>query len=158
MFDDMDRIFEPFGLQRNELFSDDRLVRGGTSERGFEGRWTPQIEVFERNGQFVIRADLPGLSKDDVKVELSEDTITLQGERRSEHEEKKEGVYRSERTYGAFFRTIPLPAGVNGEDATASFNNGVLEISMKSPRKEEAKTRRIDIQEGASAKGSKSVH
>ena len=93
--------------------------------------WSPQIETFEREGQLVVRADLPGLKKDDVNVEITDDAITISGERRNEDEERREGYYRSERSYGSFFRSIPLPEGVNAEDANATFNNGVLEITMQ---------------------------
>jgi len=71
--------------------------------------WSPQIETFQRGDQFVVRADLPGLRKEDINVEVTEQGITLQGERRVEHEEEREGYYRSERSYGSFYRTIPSP-------------------------------------------------
>jgi HSP20 family protein len=124
--------------------------------RGGQGMWSPQIDVFNRNGQFVVRADLPGMTRNDVKVEISDEAITLQGERRFEHEENKEGLYRAERSYGSFYRTIPLPQGVSGEGATATFNSGVLEIALKAPQ-QQGKSRRVEIQEGAGT-GPKSVH
>ena len=95
--------------------------------------WSPQVEVFEREGQLVLRADLPGLTKEDVKVEVTNEAINISGERKSEHEEKREGYYRSERSYGSFYRSIPLLEGVNAEDANATFRNGVLEITMQAP-------------------------
>ncbi|HEX8501297.1 MAG TPA: Hsp20/alpha crystallin family protein [Pyrinomonadaceae bacterium] len=106
-----------------------------------------QVEVFEREGQLVVRADLPGLKKEDVKVEVSNDTLTISGERKSEHEEKREGFYRSERSYGSFQRQIPLPEGVNADDARATFNNGVLEISIQAPQRE-SRSRRLEIKDG----------
>jgi HSP20 family protein len=111
------------------------------------GLWSPQIETFEREGQLVIRADLPGLSKDDVNVELNDDAITISGERHNENEEQREGYYRSERSYGSFYRQIPLPRGVNADDAQASFRNGVLEITLKAPQLQSQK-RRLEISEG----------
>jgi HSP20 family protein len=150
--DDMDRIFENFGMGRGEMFPE----VGGALMRGGQGMWSPQIDVFNRNGQFVVRADLPGMTRNDVKVEISDEAITLQGERRFEHEENKEGLYRAERSYGSFYRTIPLPQGVSGEGATATFNSGVLEIALKAPQ-QQGKSRRVEIQEGAGT-GPKSVH
>ena len=107
-------------------------------------RWSPQIEVFERGGQFVVRADLPGLSKDDVKVDITDEALTIQGERKQEHKEEREGWYRSERSYGSFFRSVPLPEGINANEAKASFRDGVLEITMPAPKREERK-RSIEI-------------
>src|SRR6266542_332432 len=92
--------------------------------------WSPQVEVFEREGQLIVRADLPGLERDDIKVDIDEDNISIKGERKQEHEENREGFYRSERSYGRFYRNIPLPEGVDPESCTANFNNGVLEIKM----------------------------
>ena len=95
----------------------------------------------------MIRADLPGLSKDEVNVEINEDAITISGERRNENEEKREGYYRSERSYGSFYRQIPLPEGVNADDANATFHNGVLEITMKAPQPQ-SRSRKLEITEG----------
>ena len=85
------------------------------------------MEIFEREGHLVVRADLPGLTEDDVHVEVTDEALTIEGERRSEHEERQGGVFRSERRYGAFRRQIPLPEGVNADQVTASFKDGVLE-------------------------------
>ena len=131
--DEVDRLAENFGVGRGLLSS---------IERGLpDGAWSPQVEMFERDGELVLRADLPGLSKDDVKVELADNAVTIEGERRAEHEEKHEGFYRSERSYGKFHRRMPLLQGVNTEDAKASFHDGVLEVTMPA-RKAEAKTGR----------------
>ncbi len=108
---------------------------------------TPQIEVVERDGQFIVRADLPGLSKDDLSVELAEDTLTISGERREEHDETRQGVRISERQYGRFNCRIPLPEGVNGEKAQATFQNGLLEITIPAPAGHQ-QGRRIKIQHG----------
>jgi len=115
------------------------------------GLFAPPVEVVERDGTLMVRADLPGLTKDDVRVEITEDVLTIEGERRSEHEERQEGgVVRSERSYGRFRRQIPLPEGVNPDQATASFKDGVLEVSMPAPQRQ-ARGRQIDIQSGASS-------
>ncbi|HET7286805.1 MAG TPA: Hsp20/alpha crystallin family protein [Pyrinomonadaceae bacterium] len=113
--------------------------------------WVPQIEVLQNEGQFMVRADLPGLTKDDVKVEVTDDLLTLSGERKEEKEEKREGFYRSERSYGSFYRQIPLPEGAKTENATATFNKGVLEITIPAP-KAEPSVRKLEITEPAAEK------
>ena len=113
--------------------------------------WVPQIEVLRNNGTFMVRADLPGLRKDDVKVEMTENLLMISGERKEEKEEKEEGFYRTERSYGTFYRQIPLPEGVKMENATATFRNGVLEIAMPMP-KAETTTRKLEIKEPPPAK------
>jgi HSP20 family protein len=107
--------------------------------------WAPTIEVFERNEKFVVRVDLPGLKKEDVKIQVTHDELTIEGERKFEKEEKEEGFYRSERTYGTFCRRIPIPEHVKAEDAIAAFKNGVLEIEMPAIPIPEAKKRTVDI-------------
>jgi HSP20 family protein len=137
--EEMDRLFEDFGFWRG--------FAGGQESKSI---WTPRIETFERQGKFVVRAELPGVTKDQVSVEIThDDALTIQGERRNQHEEKKEGYYRSECTYGNFYRIVPLPQGVTADNAVARFQDGVLEIEMTSPRRPEAKGRRIEIQENA---------
>ena len=134
-FDDFDRMFEGFGFPSTE-----RLGSWGMLE-GF----APHIDVFERDGKFVVSADLPGMNKDDVKVDIAEDSILIEGERKHEHEEHEEGVYRSERSYGHFRRQIPLPQGVKPDTAQANFKNGVLEITLEAPQLTKNR-RRIQIQ------------
>ena len=107
--------------------------------------WTPQIELFQRGDQIVVRADLPGLNKDDVDVEVHEGVLTISGERREQHEDRGEGFYHSERSYGSFQRSIPLPEGVNEEQINAQFRDGVLEVTIPVPRQEQQRGRRIDI-------------
>jgi HSP20 family protein len=130
--EDMDKLFEDFG------FGGPGLARMAD--------WSPQVEVTERDGQLIVRADLPGLSKDDVQVELTDDAILIRGQRKQEREEKREGYYRSERSYGSFYRQIPLPKGVKTENATATFRDGVLEITMPAPQGE-ALGRQLQIQD-----------
>ena len=144
----MDRLFEDFGFGRSWLaprFGRD-LMPSGFDEFS-ASVWSPQVEVFEREGELVVRADLPGLTKDDVNVEVTDDAITISGERKSEHEEKGEDFYRTERSYGSFYRSIPLPEGVNTDEANATFNNGVLEITMQAPQRQ-TRGRRLEISEG----------
>src|SRR5437667_11657139 len=92
--DEMDRFFEDFGVPSRSLAG----AQGA-------GAWSPQVEVFQRGNDLVVRADLPGLSKDDVRVEIRDDALVVEGERKQEHEEEREGWYRNERVYGRFYRT-----------------------------------------------------
>ena len=109
--------------------------------------WFPKIDVFEKDGRLVTKIDLPGLKKEDVKVEVTDGHLTISGERKTEAEEKKENFYRCEREYGSFYRAVPLPDGVKLENVKATFAEGVLEVSVPLPAKPEAKVRKIEIQE-----------
>lgn len=146
LVDEMDRVFEDFGLGRGwGMPSPGRNWL--TPVEHVEHGWHPEVEVFHRNSELVVRADLPGLSKDDVKVDVNEDRITIQGERKKQHEEEHEGVYRSERSYGSFFRQIPLPPGSMSDQAKAVFREGVLEITMPAPPESARRGRRLEISE-----------
>ena len=107
--------------------------------------WTPQVEVFRRGDELVVRADLPGMRKEDVKVDVQPNQLVLQGQRTWENEEEREGVLRSERRYGSFYRAIPLPEGVRAEEAHASYRDGVLEITMPAPENQ-PRGRRLQIE------------
>jgi HSP20 family protein len=144
--EELERLFGEFGVDRNLIRSVTRGDFGGI------GLWEPQIEMFERDGELVVRADLPGMTRDDVNVELKDGGITIEGERRSGTEDKRDGYYHSERSYGKFYRRLPLPEGVNGEDATATFNNGVLEITMAAPQTKQTKARRLTIHDDSRPK------
>jgi len=111
--------------------------------------WMPAIEIYERDGQLQVRAELPGLKPEDVKVEVTDGTLVIHGERKYEHDENKKGVYRSERRYGQFYREIPLPEGADVERAKAQFNNGVLDIKLPVPE-QVSKRREIPIASGSS--------
>jgi HSP20 family protein len=137
--EEMDHLYEDFGLGRGWLTP--MLDKAQLPQ----GPWSPQIEILERDNELVLRADLPGLTKDDVHVEIASDGITIAGDRKNEHEEKGKGYFRSERSYGKFYRRIPMPEGVKFEDASASFSNGVLEISIPALRREERKARKLEI-------------
>jgi len=148
MTDEMDRTFarlwRDFGSPRRSLLS-----RAGFASLAEQGLWSPRVEAVQKGDRFTIRAELPGLKKDDVQVELTEEAVTLRGERREEHEEEREGYYHSEREYGQFHRTIPLPEGVIAESAQASFRNGVLEITMQAAPAEASRGRTLEIQDGS---------
>jgi len=144
MAEEFDRIFQDFGLPRRSL-----LARGPSRTFEQSGLWAPRIEAFQKGDRFIVRAELPGLKKDEVQVELKDDAIVIQGERREEHEEEAEGRYHSERQYGRFYRSIPLPDGVIAESAQATFKDGVLEVSMQAPPAEATRGRRLEIKEGS---------
>lgn len=147
--EDVDRLVHEFiGGGRN-------LLRGGAGAgpRGAAAQaamWLPQVEVCEQGGKLHVYADLPGLSKDDVQISIQDDQLVVQGERRSSTEEGQPGssYFHSERSYGSFFRSIPLPEGVNPETAEASFKDGVLDVCFDAPNRQ-PRSRQIPIREGA---------
>jgi HSP20 family protein len=149
---DMDRMFESLGFGRGRfaprLWSD-VPERFGEPELAV---WAPEIEVFDREGEFVVRADLPGLKKEDVRVEVTENALILEGERRKEHEERREGFYRSERSYGRFSRAVPLPEGVDTENVEAEFKDGVLEVRLPAPKHQPQQRRQIEIRSAEAGK------
>jgi HSP20 family protein len=151
---DMERLFENFqGFGSPNFFRTDFLPLRGEFENF---AWMPQIEVLQNNGQFMVRADLPGLTRDDVKIEVTDNLMTISGERKDENEEKREGFYRSERRYGVFCRQVLLPEGANTENAIATFRNGVLEVSIPVPKLETI-TRRLEIKEPLQEKSAKAT-
>jgi HSP20 family protein len=135
MSEEMDRVFGEFGLERG---------RGGT------GTWSPAVEVAEREGNYVVHAELPGLKPEDVKVEVGDQGLVIQGERKFEQEQNQGGVHRTERQYGQFYRNIPLPEGVNPEQVRANFQNGVLEVTVPIPQAQ-SNRREIPIETAAAA-------
>jgi HSP20 family protein len=119
---------------------------------GGKEEWTPGIDVFEKDNQIVTRVDLPGMKKEDVKIEVTDGHLAVSGERKHEAEEKKDNYYRCEREYGSFFRSVPLPEGVKLEDIKATFADGVLEVRVPLPAKAEPKVRKVEIEEPVKAK------
>ena len=120
--------------------------------RDEEATWNPQVDVFQRDNRLVTRIDLPGLKKEDIKVEVTDGHLAISGERKKEEEEKGEQFYRCEREYGSFYRAVPLPDGVKLEDVKATFADGVLEVSVPLPAKADATVRKVAIEEPAKAK------
>jgi HSP20 family protein len=123
---EVDRLFDTF-------FGQERDAR----------RWIPPMDLVEGEDHFVLKADLPGLSDGDVKIEVVDDTLTISGERKAEQERKERGWYRIERSFGSFSRSLTLPEGIDPEGIKAGFHNGVLELNI--PKPEERKPRRIEI-------------
>jgi HSP20 family protein len=140
----------PFTAQReinrlfNTLFVSPTPVAGATSRR-----YVPALDVSETDGTYVLRADLPGVAESDVKVELKDDVLTISGERKSEREHKGEGFHRVERTSGSFSRSLTLPAGVDAQAITATFTNGVLEVTVTKPERQQP--HQVQITVGAPA-------
>ena len=132
---DMNRLF-------NTFFDAPAPGNGGGALR----RWIPAMDLVESPQHIVLKADLPGLTDEDVKIEVEDNVLTVSGERKAEHEDKREGFVRVERAFGAFRRSLTLPEGVDAERVTASFDNGVLEIRI--PKPEERKPRRVAIRVG----------
>jgi HSP20 family protein len=114
----------------------------GTTQR----RWIPAMDLVETDDDLVLRADLPGLSEENVNIEVEDNVLTISGERKAEHEERKEGYYRVERASGSFSRSLTLPEGIDPERVRASFDRGVLEIRI--PKPEQRKPRKVTISAG----------
>jgi HSP20 family protein len=148
--DEVESIFDDFGLGRSWLGPNfgRRWVR--TPWRPRTKMWAPEIEIAQKENELVIRADLPGLKKDDVCVDVTDNSVTISGERRLEEETERGGIYRSDRSYGSFCRTIPLPEGAMADQANARFKDGVLEIRM--PALESTRGRRLEIKESTESK------
>jgi len=109
-----------------------------------DGTFQPDVELQEQEDQFLVRADLPGLRKDDLSISVDRNYVTLKGERKHEKETKKEGYQYSELFYGSFSRAIALPTDIQAEKAKASYRDGVLEITL--PKLESAKPKQIDVE------------
>jgi len=138
--EDADRLFSEFGVSRRWPFSLRTSLTG-------EALWAPDVEVEERDGTMVVRADLPGLAKADIKVDVTDHAITIEGERKRLEERKEAGYYRSERSYGHFYRSIALPKGAKPDTAKANFANGVLEVTIQVPSQQAPTGRRLTIGE-----------
>jgi HSP20 family protein len=127
---DVDRLFDAF-------FGGERESRG----------WVPPVDLVELDDHFELRADLPGVSDDDVSIEVQDGTLTISGERRAEDRKEGAGWYRYERSFGSFSRSLTLPEGVDADAIEANFEGGVLEVRI--PKPEERKPRRVEIKAGS---------
>ena len=130
----------------NRLFNSffDTPVSAG---EGVGRRWLPAMDLVEADDHYVLRADLPGLSEEDVNIEVEDRVLTVSGERKATHEVAKDGFHRVERAFGTFSRSLTLPEGINPEAVEANFDRGVLEVRI--PKPEERKPRKISIGAGA---------
>lgn len=132
---EMNRLFNTFFVEGEE-------GNGGANGRSHR-RWAPAVDLLEREDSLVLVADLPGLSEDDVQIEMRDNVLTISGERRAQFEDKQNGYHRVERAFGSFARSLTLPDGVDADKIAASFDKGVLEVTI--PKPEERKPRRIEI-------------
>ena len=144
--------WSPFALLREMTDWMDRSVggfpRGGAGAQNVT--WAPAMEVRLKDNNLIVSADLPGIDPKDVKLEVDNDMLVIQGERKQEHTEEREGFHRTERSYGSFYRAIPLPEGAKADQAKAEFRNGVLEVKV--PFEQNKSTRRqIQIQGAGTA-------
>ena len=130
--DEMNRVL-------NEVFN-----RGTNDESAwFSGAWSPPVDIYETDEALVMKAELPGFSKDDIGIELKENTLVIKGERKHEDEVKEGNYHRKERMYGAFQRSFMLPATVDREKVSASYRDGILELRL--PKAVEAQPKRIAV-------------
>ena len=117
---------------------------------GEERGWMPMVDVFEKDDKFVVKAELPGMKEEDIECSVVGDSLIIKGEKKTESEVKEEDYYRSERTYGSFYRTISLPSTVDTDKIKASYEDGVLEITL--PKLAEVKSKKIVVSKAASKK------
>jgi HSP20 family protein len=136
--------------EMNRLFSTFFDTPTGGNGTASARRWIPPMDLVETDDSYVLTADLPGLGQDDISLEFEGDVLTLSGERRSGHEERKEGYYRLERAAGSFSRSLTLPEGVDPDAVTATFDKGVLEVRI--PKPEQRKPKKVAIQVGDAPK------
>jgi len=153
--EDMNRLFDELG--------GGSLFRPSLQQGGSASPWLPQIEVYERDNKLHVCADLPGMKREDIKVDLDEGRLTIQGERHSQNvddqrgeRQQQGGYYRSERSYGSFYRSLPLPEGVDVDSAQASFRDGVLDITFNAPPSRGAQRRTLQVGDGETAPSQKS--
>ena len=152
---------EPFGFplfRRMSREIDAMFNRFGLEPPSFAtlpaGTWMPALEMFTKDNRLVVKLDVPGLSKEQVHVDVTDEHLVIRGERTHEVEEKKATAYHSERSYGAFVRTVPLPEGAKPDLATAVMHDGILEIAMPMPPTAAVTPRKLEITEPAPAPSS----
>ena len=136
-------------LQReiNHVFEDfwDKVENGWNGRNEVVGMFGPSTDVTETDKSVDVSIELPGMTEKDIDISLTSDAMTIRGEKKIEHEEERKGVYMSERSYGSFYRTVPLPAGVDADKADAKFKNGVLTVSLPKTAEAQAKVKRIPV-------------
>lgn len=135
MVDLQDRINDLFNISLGRWFGD--------SEPETLARWIPAVDLVDSKDSLTVKADIPGMKKEDIDVSIHEGTLVLKGEKKSEEEKKEKGYVRTERFYGSFYRAISLPSSVDETKIKASYKDGVLELIL--PKKEEAKPKQIKI-------------
>lgn len=132
-------MFERFQDEMARLWSQtwpighEPIVRRTTEMTAGTALWTPRVDVFEKNGDFVVKAELPGARKEDIEVTLEQGDLVIRGQKKAETEVKEENYYRMEQSYGSFFRRLALPFETTAEKVTATYQEGVLEIRIPKP-------------------------
>jgi HSP20 family protein len=129
MEDEINRMFEQFGKPFGWVAD--------------QGRYAPAMDVRETDEAYIVEADVPGMKKDDVHIEVADNVLTIKGERKDEKEEKDKNYHRVERLFGSFARSVALPAGIDAGKVSAKFDNGVLTVTL--PKPEERKPRRVEV-------------
>ena len=132
--------------EMNRLFNNFFDAPTGRGSSGTSRRWMPAMDLVETTDHYVLRADLPGLSDEDVNVQLEDNVLTISGERKTEQHTEQEGYYRLERAFGGFSRSLTLPDGVDPDSVQAHFDRGVLEVTI--PKPEQKKPRQVQIKLG----------
>jgi HSP20 family protein len=127
----------------NRMF--DSFFRGGTQDDGtlFPSVWTPAVDIAEHENEYLVKVELPGVSKDDVKITMQENILTIRGEKKQEKETKESNLHRVERSYGSFQRSFTLPTTVKSDKIEASYKDGILSVTL--PKAEEAKPKQIEV-------------
>jgi HSP20 family protein len=127
----------------NKMF--DHFFRGGTADDGSLGTslWTPAVDVAEHDNEYLVKVELPGVNKDEVKITMQENILTIRGEKKQEKESKGSNYHRVERSYGSFQRSFTLPTSVKADKVEAAYKDGILSITL--PKAEEAKPKQIDV-------------
>jgi HSP20 family protein len=139
------RELEEMERRAEDVFG--RTVGPWWSRSPVEGRgWLPPIEMIEKDDQFVVRAELPGMKRDEIDISVIGDTLTIKGERKADTEVKEEHYYCCERSYGSFLRSITMPSAVDTKGIKAGYDNGILEITL--PKVPEVKPKKIEIGTG----------
>ena len=140
---EMNRLF-------NSFFDTPNPANGQTLRR-----WVPAMDLVETETDFILKADLPGMAESDVHIELEDNVLTISGDRKAEHEERKAGYYRVERSFGSFRRSLTLPEGIDPESVKATFRNGVLEVTVPKPAQQVP--RKVQISVGGGASGDQAI-
>ena len=121
----------------------DRFLHGGTADDGFASSWLPAVDIVEHETEYLVDVELPGVKKDDVKISVANDVLTIRGEKTQEKEKQEKSHYRTERVYGSFQRSFTLPTSVQSDKIEASYDKGILAITL--PKLEEAKPKQIEV-------------
>jgi HSP20 family protein len=136
MMEDMERRFE-------DILGRSWLPVWRRTPQAEEEEWMPVVDIYEQGDMLKIKAELPGMKEEDIDVSVSEGNLILKGEKKTESEIKEEDYYRCERTYGSFYRSIPMPSNIDSEKVEANYENGVLEVSI--PKTAESKTKKVPV-------------